>query len=47
MYTIKEVAELMKLPTSTIRYYDKQDCSLLWSVPIPATASFLRLIWDC
>lgn len=24
MYTIKEVAELMDLPASTIRYYDKQ-----------------------
>lgn len=24
MYTIKEVAELMNLPASTIRYYDKQ-----------------------
>ena len=24
MYTIKEIAELMNLPTSTIRYYDKQ-----------------------
>ena len=24
MYTIKEIADLMNLPTSTIRYYDKQ-----------------------
>ena len=32
MYTIGQVSAMFGLPVSTLRYYDKEGFSLIWSV---------------
>lgn len=48
VYTVGEMAKMLGVSASTLRYYDKGGCSRLWSVPPAASeCSAIRILNGC